>query len=545
MLHIDHIGFFYPNALEPVLTDVTFDVSDGEKVALVGDNGRGKTTLLRILTGDLTPTGGVVHTPAGGVRIGYLPQDIVLPPELSAHAACAASFADVAALQAELHAVETAMAHTAGDDLEALLERYSALQERFLKLGGYDLDARVSRALADVGLPEELHARPCGLLSGGEKTRVALAGLLLRSPELLLLDEPTNHLDLEMVLWLEDWLRATRLAVLFVSHDRVFIDNVADRVVSLERDGVHIRKGGWSDYRAGRDEEVAHQLAQWKERQDKLGQLRSAASKRRQWAGHFQKETRGEGGGFKYESITNAARTMTQQAKHIEERIKMLETRFPVEKPRLEKKRSFCFALAEPPGQLVFACRDVCKAFDGQVLFHELNLHVHKGERIHLAGRNGAGKTTLLRLWTGELTPDSGEVVRGGRLQVGLFDQEHRFLPRAEQALAWLLRCNDDETLVRTMMGCLGLEQEKVLQTIGTLSTGERARLALATLLVNRSNVLLLDEPTNHLDLRVREQLEDALEQFPGTLVFVSHDRWFIQRLATRVINLDAAVHDK
>ncbi len=536
MLRFEHVTFRYPNHVEPVIEDLCVDIVEGDRIAIIGKNGCGKTTFANLILGRLHPSEGRIHVPKDKPVIGYLPQHFDADFEGTVLEICHGAFPELRSIGKQLKSLEQRISRE--PDNPDIQQEYGTLLDRYTRDGGWEIDARCARALAETGLDESFLQREYDTLSGGEKTRVAIAGLLVKAPDILLLDEPTNHLDLEMVEWLERFIKRFSGTVIAISHDRAFIDNIAERLIAFEREGVLMRRGNYSLYRDERQYEKEHQMEQWSERQKKMRQLHDAALKRKQWAQKFQPETRSEGGGAIYESIVNPAKTQMQQAKHILERMKMLEERYPIEKPWIEKKRHIHFDIAQPPSNVIFGVVGVSHRFGEKQVFNDLSLHIYRGEHVHLKGPNGSGKTTLLRMLNGDLSQDQGDISRSGRLKIGYYDQEHRQLDRDAIVIDFLMRHNEDAVFVRTMMGCLNIGDDIVNRPIGSLSVGERSKVALGTLLVTRCNVLLLDEPTNHLDLATRELLEEALRDFPGTILFVSHDRWFIDKLATGTIEL-------
>ncbi len=537
MLRFEHVTFRYPDHVEPVLEDFCVDIVEGDRIAVIGKNGCGKTTFANLILGKLQPSEGRIHFPRERPVIGYLPQHFDIDSEGTVLEICQKAFPELHSMRYRLKALEQRFEKE--PDNQTTQQEYGTLLDRFTRDGGWNIDNRCARALAETGLDESFLLRRYKDLSGGEKTRVAIAGLLVKKPDILLLDEPTNHLDLEMVEWLEEFVKKFHGTVIAISHDRAFIDQIAQRLIVFEREGVMTRRGNYSVYKEDRENEQEHQLEKWSERRKKIRQLHDASLKRRQWAQKFQSETRPEGGGAVYESIVNPAKTMMMQAKHIEERMKMLEERYPIEKPWIEKKHRIDFDLAKPPSNVIFGVIGVSHAFGDTKVFDDFNLHIYRGDHVHLKGPNGSGKTTLLRMLNRALEPDSGDISRSGRLKIGYYDQEHRQLDPHATVIDFLMRHNSDTSFVRTVMGCLNIGEDVVHRPIGSLSVGERGKVALGVLLITRCNVLLLDEPTNHLDLDTREQIEDALSDYPGTILFVSHDRRFIEKLATGTIELN------
>jgi len=330
-------------------------------------------------------------------------------------------------------------------------------------------------------------------------------------------------------------------AVLFVSHDRVFIDHTATKIAELEAGQLELRAGNYQSFVRDRQQLKDHQMVQYRERQRLLRQLCEASRKRRAWASSFQKETRGEGGGHVFELITNPARTQMQQARNIENRIKMLTERYPVEKPHQDKLRHLAFEQVQVADRELINVAGMGFRYQESWIFRDFYLHLNGAEKLWLAGPNGSGKTTLLRLLQGSLDPCEGSISRANRLRIGCFEQDlSRFDPHA-LVLDFLKASGKEESQIRTLMGCIGLKTDLAFARTGSLSWGERAKLQLLRLLLAEYNVLLLDEPTNHLDIRSREMLEESLDNFTGAMVFVSHDRAFISRLATRKVELSEA----
>ena len=335
------------------------------------------------------------------------------------------------------------------------------------------------------------------------------------------------------------FLKKYEKLVILISHDRLFIDRIADKIVDLRRGKANLYHTNYSEYLRIRQEEESFQLKKYLERQRKINQLKEVARKRRQWAESFQKQTRPEGGGYVFEMITNPAKSMMKKAKAVEKRIEYLTEVDKIEKPWQEKERKIDFQIDILTGKMVFSAVNISKKFNSKIVFHKLNLSLYSGDKLVVTGRNGSGKTTLLKIIAKLLKNDDGQVYYGSKIKIGYYAQEHEQLPIEMPVLDHLLSLNKDETFVRTIMGCLKIEREQVYQKISTLSVGERSKVALASILVVKNNVLILDEPTNHLDLDTREILENALADYPGTIVFVSHDRYFIKKIATRKFDLD------
>jgi ATP-binding cassette subfamily F protein 3 len=534
-IQIENLGFHYETQSEDIFSDVNFTIADGEKIALIGPNGSGKTTLLKLILKELTPNFGEVIYPKSNPKIGYLRQDFTRNSNLSILKDVYSLFPNYNKLKKQRQNLEKIMQNTAS---EQILEKYGKICDVISDIEKFHTEAQ--KMLTKFGFGKERLSQIYDTLSGGEKTRLELAKLLLSKPDLLILDEPTNHLDLEILEWLEDFLLSYQRAVFFVTHDRYFIDKVADKIIDLRRGFATIYRTNYSEYLKLRTEKEQFELKKYQERQKKIKQLKEVAQKRRQWAQTFQKETRAEGGGWKFEMITNPAKKMMKKAKAVEKRIEQLQEDKTVKKPWQEKKRKVRFSTEyTPSSKYVFTAKNLSHSFDELQVFKDFSLTIPQGDRLAVLGKNGSGKTTLLKIIAGVLQPNSGEIYQGSRVKCGYYAQEHEQLNFQNQIIEELRSVNSEESEVRNILGCVKIEKEQVYQKISTLSVGERSKVALAKILADNCNLLVLDEPTNHLDIDTRESLENALSQFNGTLVFVSHDRYFINKLATNIINLD------
>ena len=496
-----------------LLDDVALVVGDGERVGLLGANGSGKSTLLRILAG-LEPPDEGTRVVKRGLRLGYLEQDPVLDPKLTARAAVRAGLGDHARLLADLEDVHARLEHANEEHLPRLLGEQTRLEQRLERLGGYDVEHRVESTLLALGLSE--FDAPCGRLSGGERRRVALAQLLLGGPELLLLDEPTNHLDALVTDWLEDWFLETRTPLILVTHDRYFLDRVVDRIVELDRGRLLSYVGGYGDYleaRAARlDQEQRAESA-------RLNLLRRETA----W-------------------MRRGAPARTSKSKARIQRFHELAEAAPAELP-VELVYEF------PPGPRlgtrVLATKGITKAYDGVVVVPPLDLELGAGARLGIVGPNGAGKTTLLSLLLGELEPDAGERTVGETVRFMGVDQLRADLDlelsvaETVAGRSAVVKVGERTVRVESFLDKWGFPARARQTPIGRLSGGERARVLLAKLMSADGNVLFLDEPTNDLDLATLRALEEALLAFQGSAVVVSHDRWFLDRVATQILYLD------
>ncbi len=488
-------------------------IPDRARVGVVGANGSGKTTLLRILAGvEPLDEGKVLQNK--DQTLGYLPQEGLRMAGRSLLDECRSVFAGLMAIEREIHELEGQLEHT--DDL-GLFERYSDLQHQFQIAGGPSLEAKIGTILSGLAfLPSDLN-RQCEEFSGGWQMRIALAKLLLQEPRVLLLDEPTNHLDLETRNWLEEYLNRYPYACLLVSHDRYFLDAVVDRIVDLALSKVTLYTGNYTSF--------------LRQKEDRLVQIRAAYAN--------QKERREQ-----LEVFINRFRYTATKASQVQSRIKEMERMELIEVPPHEETIHFSFPQPKPSGRRVLELRKASKHYGSKRVFDDLDLVLDRGDRIGLIGQNGAGKSTLLRLLSGTEAPDTGERIVGHQVTLDFFAQD-QYKVLDENA-----RILDDLTSVsptlmvpqlRTLLGSFLFHGDDVFKRIGVLSGGERNRYALARMLLRPANCLLLDEPTNHLDLQAKEVLLEALRQYTGTVIFVSHDRAFIDGLANKIIHVTPA----
>jgi ATP-binding cassette subfamily F protein 3 len=496
-----------------VLEEVSLALGPGEKIALVGANGAGKSTLLRIIQGDEDADGGRVEV-AGGWAIGYLPQDAGVSDERTLWDEMLQAHADLLAIQREVTEVERAMRAGPGEaELARLVDRQAELHARFEARGGYRVEAEIHKVLAGLGFrQDDLHKRT-DQFSGGWRTRIALAKLLVRSPDVLLLDEPTNHLDLEATEWLEGYLRASNASAIVVSHDRYFLDRSISRTVELESAKLTEYSGNYSSYVAEKERRRQFQQAAFERQQREL--------KRQQ-------------------VFIDRFRAKASKATQVKSREKQLAKIERVEAPRAAGPTiALRFPPARPSHREVVTLKSVAKAYGPSVVFAGVNLALERGERLALVGPNGAGKSTLLKLLAEVECPDVGSIDFGPGVHVGYYAQDQtEVLDTGRTALDeafTVAPAGWGEERIRTLLGRFCFTGDDVYKPVGVLSGGEKSRLAIAKLLLRPANLLLLDEPTNHLDLASREELERALKAFAGTVVMASHDRYFMDRLATKI----------
>ena len=498
-----------------ILDGLTFQVDTGERVGLLGKNGAGKTTLFRILTGELEPDEGQVSI-ASGKRVGLISQIPVYPAGYTVEAVLRTAFDRLRDMEQEMESLTARMA--AGESDPALLKRYDTLSAAFESGGGYDTETALNKVCNGLDIPSAMRARAFADLSGGEKTRVNLGRLILEDTDILLLDEPTNHLDLRATEWLEDYLSRFKGTVLTISHDRWFLDKVVQRVVELENGRAEFYAGNYSFYVEEKERRYQEKLRQYEKEQAKIAQLQEAADKLHLWA--FMGNDK-----------------LHKRAFSMEKRIERLRK---TDKPRKERKLEVRFGEREFRGDEVMIVKDLKKSFGDRVLFDHVDLEVVGGERIALLGDNGTGKSTLIKLIMGEEEPDSGKIRLGPTVKIGYLPQIIHFDRPDRNLVDTMLYAQDCSTQeARDRLAAFNFRGEDVFKTVSTLSGGEQSRLRLCMLMDEKINLLILDEPTNHLDLDSREWIEEAVADYGGNLLFVSHDRYFIHQFATRIWMLE------
>jgi len=513
MIHVEGLSKRYGDRV--LLDDVSWHVKKRDRIGLSGPNGAGKTTLLRMLAGFEEPDSGQIRM-ASDITIGYLPQDGIVHAGRTVYDEVVLAFQELLALKEEQHRIEDQLAHATEDagGHEKRLERYAEVTERFKHLGGYEIDARVADVLKGLGFSLADQQRKTEEFSGGWQMRIALAKLLLARPNLLLMDEPTNHLDLPARNWLEEYLAEYPGSVVLVSHDRYFLDATVKRITEVGLKTLTDYHGNYSKY-----------LVEHAARMDRLRESHQRQSEEIE----------------KAEAFINRFRYQATKARQVQSRIKQLDKVERIEIPPARKKIRFKFPDAPKPGRVVLEMKGVRKAYGDNVVLKQVDLIVERGDRIALVGPNGAGKSTLMRVLAGVDRPDEGQRIEGHRVVLDYFAQDQAAVLNPARTAYEEMSAASSNTmvpLIRNILGGFLFSGDDVNKRVSVLSGGERNRLALAKMLLNPSNLLLLDEPTNHLDLDSKEVLLDALSDYGGTLIFVSHDRYFVDNLATKVIEV-------
>lgn len=498
-----------------IIADGSFHIEDHEKAALVGPNGAGKSTLFKMIVGELpSDRGEVILTK--GKTLGYLAQHQAMQSGSTIYEEVKLAKSDIIEMETQIRSIELELKHLEGDALTSRLETYNRLTASFERQNGYAYESEINGVLKGLGFTENDFSKPVDTLSGGQKTRVSLGKLLLTKPDILLLDEPTNHLDLNSIAWLETYLLNYPGAVLIVSHDRYFLNKVVTKVLEIESGKLMTYNGNYSDYATKKQQLRDAQIKEYLNQQQEIKHQEAVIEKLRS----FNRE---------------------KSIKRAESREKMLEKIRPVEKP-FEANNEIHFTL-EPScvsGNDVLSVEHLSKSFPNQVLFQDISFDIKRGEHVAIIGDNGTGKTTLLKILNQVISADSGTFTLGTNVAIGYYDQEHHVLHMGKTIFDEISDDYPDltNTKIRNMLAAFLFTGDDVFKRIGDLSGGERGRVSLAKLMLSKANFLILDEPTNHLDIPSKEILEKALNNYTGTILYVSHDRYFINQTATRILDL-------
>ena len=498
-----------------IIKSCSFNIEDHEKAAIVGINGAGKSTLLKIITGEEPADTGIV-TLAKDKTLGYLAQQQNLQSDRSIYDELLSVKQYILDMESELRRIEAAMNSASGDELEALMNRYTNLNHEFEMNNGYAYKSEITGVLKGLGFAEEDFSLHVNTLSGGQKTRVSLGKLLLSKPDIIMLDEPTNHLDMESISWLENYLLNYNGAVLIVAHDRYFLDKIVSKIIEIDNGDCTVFSGNYTDYASKKAVLRNMKLKEYLNQQRDIKHQEEVIAKLKQ----FNRE---------------------KSIKRAESREKMLDKMEIVDKPvELNARMNIQLEPSVVSGNDVLTVTDLTKSFDGNTLFNNINFEIKRGERVALIGNNGTGKTTILKLINGIIQPDSGSIYLGAKVAIGYYDQEHHVLDPDKTLFQEIQDAYPDlnNTQIRNTLAAFLFTDDDVFKYIRDLSGGERGRVSLAKLMLSNANLLILDEPTNHLDIVSKEILENALNSYTGTVLYVSHDRYFINATATRIIEL-------
>ncbi|MBQ6621385.1 MAG: ABC-F family ATP-binding cassette domain-containing protein [Mogibacterium sp.] len=501
--------------VDVILEDVSFSVDQGDRIGIVGPNGMGKTTLLSILAGELPQTSGNYYI-RSGVTVGYLRQKNLFFAGGTVIEEAERTFTHLHEMERELAQLQETISDSGSRTFERDLERYTALMEAYEEAGGYTYRSELAAVLRHMGFGEETHGKRISMLSGGERTRLALACLLLRRPEILMLDEPTNHLDLKMLNWLEQYLRSYRGTIIVVSHDRYFLDQIVTKIFDVHNRQLTVYRGNYSEYLVKKEQRLEAERREYEKQQKEIARQEELIRRYKQ----------------------RGTEKLVRRAQSREKRLAQLELKDRPEARQARMKLSF--SQDYKSGNDVVFAEDLCMSFGERTLFDHVSFDIKKGERICIIGENGIGKTTLLRILMGELQADDGYLRIGYNVEFGYYDQGQLLLNESETVLGEMKNAYHlyTDTEMRSILGRFLFRGEDVFKEIRSLSGGEKAKLSLLKLMLSGANTLILDEPTNHLDIDSREVVEDALAEFEGTLIIVSHDRYLLQKLPTRILEL-------
>ncbi|WP_066502579.1 ribosomal protection-like ABC-F family protein [Abyssisolibacter fermentans] len=501
-----------------VLENISFELYSGDRVGMVGRNGTGKTTILKVIYGIENYNDGNLSI-SKGKKVGYLDQIPDYPDDYKVIDVLNIAFEEVLKIKCEMEKLEKDMSVVQDKALETIMKKYSDLQVTFEHLGGYEISEKLSKVCIGFNIDEEYKQRKFIELSGGEKTTVILAKILLENPDILLLDEPTNHLDVNSIEWLEEYLKDYNGCVLIISHDRYFLDKTVNKIIDIENGKAKVYKGNYSSFIDEKEKQRKLQLEAYNRQQKKIGEMQEAVKRFRDWGTRADNEA------------------MFKKAFNMEKRIEKMDK---IDKPQNHKKLNINFSLNQKSSNDIVRVEDIDMSYGDKIIFKQAGLIVKAKERIGIIGKNGCGKSTLLKLILGEETPKNGLVKLGSGVKFGFLEQEITFEDSSKTILDYIremLKLN--EFNARNLLAKFMFYKDDVFKKISTLSGGEKVRLKLCIMLEQDVNTLILDEPTNHLDIESREMLENGLSSFEGTIIFISHDRYFINKIANKIAEVN------
>ncbi len=511
IITIENLNFSY--GIHKIFNDLSLTIHDKQQIGLVGRNGTGKSTLLKLLTGELSPDSGRIIK-SNQLKVGYLAQESTISEEMTLERIFYSVFDDLMAMEKKIATLGEAIAQSSGDKQKKRLHEFGELQESFTQQKGYEYPSRIRGIANGLSFSDEDLKKDFSLLSGGEKTRACLGQILLKEPDLLLLDEPTNYLDIENLQWLEQYLKDYSGTFVIISHDRYFLDKVCHTILDLDNCNIVSYQGNYTDYSIKKRQAMIEQNHHYNQQQKEIKQQEEVIKRFRQ-----------------YNSIKSSKRAASRE--------KALEKIKLIDQVKKTRKSHFTFTPKIKSGQDLLLVDDLKKSFNGKPLFDQMNFQVRRGDKIGIIGPNGVGKSTLLKILLGQLPYDQGYIKWGHKVYPGYFDQEHDelkgFFNENLLEVLWDIDSKLNEGDLRNILAAFLFEGDDVFKAVKTLSGGEKARLLLARLMISQANFLIMDEPTNHIDMETKEILESALDQYQGSLLFISHDRYFLNRIANKI----------
>ncbi|KNZ40528.1 ABC-F family ATP-binding cassette domain-containing protein [Acetobacterium bakii] len=511
LINIENLHFSY--GIHEIFKELNVSINEKEQIGLVGRNGTGKSTFLKLLTGELVPDEGRISK-KNNLTMSYLAQEVTVSGDTTLHEMLTSVFQNLIDMEVKIKSLGHQISETKGNEQEKLMAEYGELQEAFSENRGYEYPSRVRGILNGLGFVEDDLDKAFSVLSGGEKTRATLGQILLQEPELLLLDEPTNYLDIEALQWLEQYLKTYSGTFIIISHDRFFLDKVCTKILEVSKETIKVYNGNYTQFSHKKRLDLMEYDHQYQQQQKEVNHQKEVIKRFHQY--NTEKST-----------------------KRAASREKALEKVEMLDKAEVVHKSHFSFKPRVQSGNDVLAVENLKKSFDQHLLFQNLSFEIHRGDKIGIIGPNGAGKTTLFRILQGLVSADSGEIRMGHKVHVGYFDQEHddlkNFYNENLLEALWDIDKRLTEGELRKHLAAFLFVGDEVFKPIGSLSGGEKARLLLARLMISQSNFLLMDEPTNHIDMDTKDILETALSSYEGTLLFISHDRYFINRIANKI----------